>query len=247
MAQWDFKHHHVQKFENAEVASQLGAKAILISVGPARFNPNAHAVVMGFVQNLSFQQQRQILELFEIGSERRYFIDNPHRNAVQFSRALVSGPSVLKILGSGILNQGIMPGDNTGVAEGSGIFTEGDINAVAAHPDNNFWINLASDLFNMPLGIMLSFREFHGDGSSSDYGTIYLEMCKVQGHGFSVNAQMWLLQEDVSILFEHVVPLSGGAKVQDSYKKREEIMRNLGNVKPEWFDQYVNWTGRYTG
>lgn len=247
MARWDFKHHHVQQFSNTETASQLGAKAVLISVGPPTWDQQngGQAIVMGMVQSLSMQQQRQILEIFEIGSERRYYIDNPHRAQLNLTRALISGPSILKILGSGLINRGMGAGSKAVVDDS--IFQSNDINAAAPDEDANFWINLASDLFNNPLGILLQFEEFHGDGTSSNYGSVYLQNCKIQGHSIAMQSQMWLIQEDVSLLFEYAVPIAPVQTVQDAYKKRKEIMENVSKTSPEWYEAYEKWVGEAPG
>lgn len=235
MGAWDFKNNHVQQLDNSEVFSQVGSKAILLSVGPPLFSQltdKGNAIVMGMVQQLSMQQQKQIQEVFEIGSERRYFLDNPHRNMLNMNRALISGPSILKILGSGLLNRGTLEkGTKAESTLDKSIFQEGNINAAAASEARNLWFNLASDLFTNPLGLMIEFREYHGDGRSTAYGAVYLQNCKVQSHGMSMQSQMWMVQEDVSMLFEHAVPLDIGEETGAQYTKRQEIMANV-NVVP---------------
>lgn len=245
MSTWDFRHQHVQQFDSNEIASQIGSKSVLISVGPPNFDPEGQSVVVGMVQNLSMQQQRQIMEIFEIGSQRRYYADNPHRNMLQMSRILFSGPSFMKLLASGILNQGVMPGPNPrGVNQFAGLFEAGNRNAVGSNPNGQFFINLASDVFNNPLGVMLQFRESRGHGGSVDYGSIYCEVAKVQGHNMAMNSQMWMIQEDVSILFENVVPLAGGLSVQESLAGRKAIMDSL-NITPEWYNDFASWNGGF--
>ncbi len=242
MARWNFKNHHVQQFDNTETASQVGSKAVLISVGPPTWEQAAggQAVVMGMVQQFSMQQQRQVAEIFEIGSERRYYLDNPHRAQLTISRVLISGPSLLKILGTGLLNRGMGEGE----IELERLFQDGGINAAGADPNNNLWINIASDLFNNPLGIMLEFEEFHGDGTSSNYGTVYLQNCKLQGHSMAMQSQMWMIQEDINMLFEYAIPIVPAQTVQGAYEKRKEIMETISVNAPKWYtDNFAKWTG----
>ena len=247
MARWDFKHHHVQQFDNTETASQLGAKAVLISVGPPTWDQNegGQAIVMGMVQNLTIQQQRNIMEIFEIGSERRYFVDNPHRAQINISRALISGPSILKIVGSGLINRGLKESESPKVDES--IFRTNDINAAAPDKDANLWMNLATDLFNNPFGMLRMFEEFHGDGTSSNYGSVYLQNCKVQGYSLGMQSQMWMIQEDMNIPFEYAVPIAPVKTIQESYKKRKEIMEGVSKVAPQWYEDYANWSGLAPG
>ncbi len=241
MAEWNFRQHHVQQYDNTEAASQIGSNAVLLSVGPPIPTEGAKAVVMGFVQNFTIQQQRQVMEIFEIGSERRYYLENPHRAVFQLTRALLSGPSLLKVVGSGMLNRGIK-GQVTGLDES--IFNgQGDIRAVAEKFDSNWWINLASSVLKNPFGLLVEFREFHGDGTSTSYGSTYLVNCHVQTHTVSMQSAQWLVQEDATMLFEYAIPLSGGSTVGNSYKKRLEIMNNVSNFNPAWFENYASWEG----
>lgn len=240
MANWDFKNKAVQQFDNPESSAQLGSKAVLISFGPPTFDERANTIVCGLVQNLNLNQQRQIQELFEIGSERRYWVDGPARNNISVNRALFSGGSLLKIAGAGLLNNGINPDEHN--MEGK-IFEGQSRNAVSSGHDKNFWINLSSDLFKNPLGIMLDFREFYGNGQSSSYGSVYLSNGKIQGHTMNMQAGNWMMQESLQIMFETPIPLSSGSTHDDHYERRREIMQTTHNMTPKWFDQFNTWMG----
>lgn len=245
MAQWDFKHKTVQQYDNPESSGQLGSKAVLISFGPPVYSASAKFLVCGFVQNLNMNQQKQIQELFEIGSERRYFVEGVTRNNLSVSRALFSGPSLLKLIGGGILNQSLQSSDLSGI--NSDIFEGESRNAAAADFDKNFWINLGSDLFRNPLGILLQFKEFYGNGKSQTYGAVYLGNAKINAHSLAMQSQMWLMQESIQVIFENTIPLSKGSDTQESYEKRFEIMQGTNQMTPSWFENYKNWDGTYSG
>jgi hypothetical protein len=242
MSNWDFRNKAVQQYDNPESSAQLGSKAVLISFGPPTFQTeNANTIVCGLVQNLNMNQQKQIRELFEIGSGRRYWVDGPARNNLSISRALFSGPSLLKIAGAGLLNKGIDPNSAPGVH--SALFQGQDINAASSGHDKNFWINLSSDMFKNPLGILLDFREFYGNGQSSSYGSVYLSNAKIQAHSMNMQAGNWLMQESMQLQFEAPIPLSKGSSHDDHYRKRKEIMEETHDMSPEWFDEYSTWMG----
>ena len=240
MANWDFKNKAVQQYDNPESSAQLGSKAVLISFGPPMFDANASTIVCGLVQNLNLNQQRQIQELFEIGSERRYWVDGPTRNNISITRALFSGSSLLKLAGKGTMNRGIST-DEDGMHES--IYQGQNRNAVSGGRDKNFWINLSSDLFKNPIGVMLDFREFYGNGQSSSYGSVYLSNGKIQGHTMNMQAGNWMMQESLQIMFETPIPLSAGATHLEQYEKRQEIMQETHQMTPEWYEQYTTWMG----
>ena len=241
MANWDFKNKAVQQYDNPESSGQLGSKAVLISFGPPNFNSTANTIVCGLVQNLNMNQQRQIREIFEIGSERRYWADGPSRNNLSISRALFSGPSLMKIAGMGLMNQGINPNEEPDVH--SEIFQGQKRNAVSSGYNKNFWINLSSDLFKNPLGLLLDFREFYGNGQSASYGSVYLSNAKIQSHSMNMQAGQWLMQENMQMQFETPIPLSRGANHDEHYARRKEIMQATHDMSPEWFDEYSQWMG----
>lgn len=241
MSNWNFKHRSVEQFTTPESSGQLGSKAVMVSFGPPEYNAKNQCIVCGFVQSFSLMQQRQVQQLFEVGSERQYWVDGPTMSQISLSRVMFSGSSLLKIIGAGILNQGIQPNNLSGLD--SSMFTGDNLNAVAAGADRNFWINLASDLFSNSLGIMLDFLEFYGNGKSKSYGSVYLTNGKLNSHQLNFGAGQWMIQEGVSLMFEKVIPLSkDGSTYQDSHAKRKEIM-DQNNMTPAWFDQYKTWTG----
>ncbi len=222
MATWDYKRNHVQNDQRGDIYAQIGSKATLISIGPPNYTPGAKPVVVGMVQQMSMQQQRQIMEVFEIGSRRRYFLDNPHRSVVNMSRILVMGPSLLKVIGSGLLQA-----THGSAQDALPFYQAGDLDSVADTHDKNFWVNIASTLFSNTVGVMLEFREWRGDGSDAYYGGMYLSNCKIQSHSIALQSQQWLVQEDVSMIFEDVVPLGAGSSSAKSNEETQEVARRV--------------------
>jgi len=244
MGNWDYKHKSVQQYDNPESSAQLSSRGVLISFGPPVFQESGgdgiQTVVCGFVQNFNMNQQKQIQQLFEVGSERRYWVDGPDRNQVQISRALFSGPSILKVAGMGLTNRGLQ--GNIEQDFYNNILEGEDFNTVGG-ADKSFWINLGSDFFKNPLGILIEFREIYGNGRSSSYGSMYLTNARVSGHGVRFSGQQRLMQENMQIMFEKAIPLDRGTSVKDQYSKRKEIMEATHNMTPEEFEDYANWQG----
>jgi len=67
----------------------------------------------------------------------------------------------------------------------------------------NFFINLASDLFSQPHGELIVMRDNH----SRIIQTFYLEQCYVPAHNLAVDAQGLIWQESVQIQYERLVPV----------------------------------------
>jgi len=67
----------------------------------------------------------------------------------------------------------------------------------------NMFLNLASDLFSQPLGLLLQFK----DNAKNTVATIYLDQCYVPQHSIAVDAQGLIVQESVGIQYERMQPV----------------------------------------
>lgn len=68
----------------------------------------------------------------------------------------------------------------------------------------NFYINLQSDLFNQPIGLMAVLK----DSNEDTYGAMYFEACHVPSHNLGTDAQGVIMQEQCSIQYEWIVPIA---------------------------------------
>lgn len=65
-------------------------------------------------------------------------------------------------------------------------------------------MNLASDLFSQPVGMLMYVR----DSNLDTYGAVYLESCYVPNHTWATDAQGVIIQESAAIQFERAVPVA---------------------------------------
>jgi hypothetical protein len=161
--------------------------------------------------------------LFEIGSQRSYFIPGRVIGSISIGRVYYHGFSLLRVLyPAKIVNtetvkigtasatatqggDGVMESENDSAALVSTAKAPETAAAVRIEPGaNKFWLNLASDLFNQPLGMAVFFQD-----SSEDYiGGSYIENAYVQGHQLSLNAGSILLMEGASIQYDRLIPIA---------------------------------------
>lgn len=189
----------------------------LISAGPPRLG-NAKTLAaggaltwpIGMVQNFSLSHNSQFNRIFEIGSERSYFVRGRTSGQISLGRVLYHGPSILRALYAsfsdtrGITSPGIAPLEFPAA---------GAIAAAALHPNKhdvkispgyeNLYLNLASDMFSNPIGLMIKTM----DSNENTIGLVYAEGCYIPNHSFSTDSQGLLVQEQVSIQFERLVPI----------------------------------------
>lgn len=202
---WKFTEGHVQAVP--ESGDFLSSESVVICAGPSTMPDIIDNIVpIGLVQNATVTQNKQIQQLYEIGSRQPIFI--PGRTVVQaaLSRILFDGPSLMRAVYK------IIQPD----ASGPTVTSDVDVNS-AEHPENapgnpypgtsgqsaKFFINLASEFFNKPLGLAFMLNDMEDE----NYGGFYLENCYIQSHQISVAGQQTILVENVGIRCSRVVPI----------------------------------------
>lgn len=164
---------------------------------------------IGIVQNFNLSHNRQFSRIFEIGSERSFFISGRTIGQLGLSRVMYHGPSLLRVLYA--YYQDLFP--PTLIPSVIGANNLGAITVANAHDVKippgyeNLYLNLASDLFNQPMGLMAYFR----DSNEDTVGSVYLESCYIPNHTIATDAQGTILQENVGVQFERAVPVAVSA------------------------------------
>jgi hypothetical protein len=161
---------------------------------------------LGIVQNFNLGQNRQFNRVFEIGSERSFFISGRTVGQLGLSRIMYHGPSLLRVLYA--YYQDLFPPTLVPSVIGAnnlGALTVANAHDVKIPPGfENLYLNLASDLFNQPVGLMLYFR----DSNEDTVGALYAEACYIPNHTIATDAQGTIIQENVGIQYERVLPVA---------------------------------------
>ncbi len=173
---------------------------------------------IGLTQNVALSQNKAISRIFEIGSDRSYFISGRSVGQLSLGRVVYHGPSLLRALyayystGPNAKAFGISPLTEE---SGGGVnpFTQSDqgdgtnhsgLHDVKIPPGyDNMFLNLASDLFSQPLGLMLLFK----DNQENTVASVYLDQCYIPQHSIAVDAQGLIIQESVGVQYEKMVPI----------------------------------------
>lgn len=188
------------------------------------FEPNADlAYPIGLLENVGLSQSKQLQRIFEIGSSRSYFIPGRTVGSVTLGRVLYHGPSLLKTLYAYYSQSGgdlfdFMHKSRSAVMETRDGRYQRDPDAklldlqrlqdtlhdVRMRPGfDDFYLNLASDMFNQPCGLMFYFK----NGNDEVVGAVYLEECHIQGHQMSISSGSVLIMEGASMQFDRLIPV----------------------------------------
>lgn len=159
---------------------------------------------IGVVQNINLSHNRSFARFWEIGSERSYFISGRTVGQVSLSRVMYHGPSLLRMLYAyyqDLLPPTIVPF----VFRNAGPSTVANPHNVKIPPGyENIFLNLASDLFSQPVGMLMYFR----DSNEDTVGAIYLESCYIPSHTIATDAGGTVIQENAAMQFERGVPVA---------------------------------------
>lgn len=221
----NFSPYHNRVQEGMTDGRFMNAAYTVIAAGPPRLSNmggnditgallqgeanTALAYPIGIVQNFSLGHNMTISRFFEIGSHRSYFIPGRAMGQFSMSRVMYHGPSLLRVLyayySDGDQEQPDVPALFPNFANlAPQIDGTRNIHDVKMAPGyENIYLNLASDLFTQPIGLMLIMK----DSNEKTMGAFYLEACYIPNHNIGTDAMGTIIQEQVSIQFERVVPI----------------------------------------
>lgn len=212
---------YTQKIDNSALKEGLFASGAMtmVAAGPPRLaaiggsavaaaGASNWALPIGLVQNFNMSHNRQFARFWELGSERSYFISGRTVAQVGFGRVFYNGPSLLRMMYS-FYNDALPPT----LVPTFGI--DPTIPANVANQHNvkippgfeNIYLNLASDLFSQPCGLLVYMK----DSNENTLGAVYLEETYIPSHSIATDAQGVVIQEQVSLQPERVVPVAVSA------------------------------------
>lgn len=162
---------------------------------------------IGVTQNINHSQNKTFMRIWELGSERSYFIGGRTVGQLALSRVYYHGASLMRVLYAYYQNM-IPPVQVPWMFPNIGANNMPNPHDVIVPPGyENLFLNLASDLFNQPIGLLIYMR----DSNLDTIGAVYLEACYVPNHTWATDAQGTIVQETAAIQYERVIPVNVSA------------------------------------
>lgn len=201
----------------------ISSEEILLACGPPRLAQVGGAIAagaelttnaggipsfcypMGAVQSFSVSQSMNLMRFFEIGSIRSYFIPGKRIGQLSLGRVLFHGPSMLRVMYA--YYQDLLTPTVIQSLYQSNAVIKNPHNTILSPGSNNMFINLMSDMFSQPFGMLMYIR----DSNEDVYGASYFEQCYVPNYGMGFDAQGIVAQENCGIQYERIVPISVAA------------------------------------
>lgn len=184
-----------------------GAAALAGAVSGGGQAANQIVFPVGLIQNFNLSHSRQFSRIFEIGSERSYFIAGRTVGQIGLGRIYYHGPSMLRTLYA--YYQDLVPPTLVpAMFPNAGAAAMSNPHDVIIPPGyENIYLNLASDLFAQPIGLLMYVRDINQDTLSA----VYFEACYLPNHSWATDSQGVLVQESVAVQFERAVPVAVAA------------------------------------
>ncbi|MBC8410394.1 MAG: hypothetical protein H8E12_16980 [Rhodobacteraceae bacterium] len=197
----NFGPNHVQPLDGlyGKGTGYISSESVIVCSATASYAESTQDMIesltpIGLVENAAVQQSKQLQQLFEIGSRRPFFVPGRVQISATLARVMFNGPSLMKTV-----YQNVTPPLEEQIRTNT--VTVDDLPGPVGE---DFYINLASEYFNHPLGLAFLIRDMDKGG----YGGFFLEECFIQGHQFSLAAQQTVLLENVSLRAAAIQPIS---------------------------------------
>lgn len=186
------------------LAALGGATAAAAAASGASGGSN-FALPIGIVQNFNLSHNRQFSRFWELGSERSYFISGRTQAQAGFGRVLYNGPSLLRMMYAFYSDQippTLIPSFGVDPKISASVANQHDVKIPPGF--ENIYLNLASDLFSQPCGLLVYMK----DSNETTLGAVYLEETYIPSHSIATDAQGVVIQEQVALQPERVVPVA---------------------------------------
>lgn len=196
--EWKFQNSYIERLMDHAALTAAHPDDTLILAGPPRFvgqntEPQwSNMLPVGMVQQMQVTMQKPTVPAMAIGSGRGFYLSGKAQGTASIARLFVNGRNLLRALLSNAVVAGI---DVTKFDDQGGAFK-----------DAKFFTNLDSELFLIPFGMAVLFR----DKVHNDLGAFYLELCMINTWSLAVGAGQNMIMENVNMLFDRALPITSG-------------------------------------
>jgi hypothetical protein len=222
-SQWSFQENYVERLMDNAAFTAAHPNNTLVLAGPARF-PKGAAVdqnsfgsamlPVGMVQNMNIGQMRPVQPMQMIGSARTFFLAGKGQVTFNIGRLWVNGRNLLRVLYTQAKRNDL---DVTR-------FGEPPVSAPGGSPDEQFYLNLDSELFYIPFGMAVLFRSVSHDA----VGAFYIELCMLNSWATAFAAGQNLIMENVSGVADRIRPILPSSFLgPDNYVTSTEIISTV--------------------
>jgi hypothetical protein len=199
---WNFQQNYVERIMDNAAFTAAHPNNTLVLAGPARLpkeNPDDALLPLGMVQQFNVGHNRPTQPMQMIGSGRTFFLSGKGQITFNIGRLWLNGRNLLRALYTSALANGL------------------DVQSFDEAPvrrdnDEQFYLNLDSELFYIPFGMAVLFRSVAHDA----VGAFYIELCMLNSWSTGIAAGQNLVMEQVSGVADRIRPIFPDTLVGDT-------------------------------
>lgn len=195
--QWNPQDACIERLMDNAAYTSAHPDDTLVLVGPARHSDSQNFSKLqpiGMLQQMQVSQQRPVQPLQAIGSGRNYFLAGKPMVNFSIGRLFAKGPNLYRALYRNIMDENIIKGFNPEEKAAS----NGNTDAV---------FNMDSEMFLVPFGMVVAFR----DKSGGNLGSFYIESCMISSYSIGIAAGQNMVMENVNGSADRIYPIDLGA------------------------------------
>ena len=192
ISDWNPQSAHIERLMDNAAYTSAHPDDTLVLVGPARFT-NAQDMsqlkAVGMLQQMQVSQQRAVQPLQAIGSGRNFFLAGKPMVNFSIGRLFAKGPNLYRALTANILSAQQVNGFNPEEPAASANYSDGVF-------------NMDSEMFLVPFGMAVCFR----DKSGGNLGSFYIESCMISSYQIGIASGQNVIMENISGSADRLYP-----------------------------------------
>ena len=214
IASWDSEENYVEQAMESAMYNSAHADDTLVLIGPAR-KPTSDVAgaltAVGVLQNFSITQQKQITPHSAIGSARTFFQASKVMVSGSIQRLFINGKNLYRVLYENAYKGGYKLQSKP---------------LPHAAENTKFLVNLDSNLFLIPFGMAVVYR----DKAKNTLGGIYIELMTIPMWSSQISAGSPTIVEGTSFMADRVRALSLNGLSKTGTEAETNLMNDITAV-----------------
>jgi hypothetical protein len=220
LSTWKFQDHYVERVMDNAAYTAAHPDDTLVLAGPPRspsYGSQSSSVenqmlAIGHLQTVQFSQQKPTQPVMAIGSGRTFFVSGKAQGSATLARLFVNGRNLLRVLQH--------------TARANNVPVEKFDDRAANRKEAQYYINLDSELYLIPVGLGSLFR----DKIHNAIGGFYAELCMITSYAIGFNAGQNMIMEQTSIVFDRLLPFFEDLPIEGGFTAGSEGRATLDAV-----------------
>jgi hypothetical protein len=212
LSDWVAQENYVERLMDNSAFTAAHPDDTLVLAGPARFGVGGNDIddfidsllPIGSMMNFTMAANAPVQPLTAIGSGRTFFVRGKGNITFSIGRLFVNGRNLLRVLYTSAIQQGIK-------------IHQMDDPAMARYENEQYVVNLDSELFYVPFGMACLFR----DKSRSPVGAFYIELAMLNTYNIGIASGQAMIMENINGVADRILPIFPGSQTPTARKPDE--------------------------